>query len=128
MTGCEFCAPRLIRNEWMRPRYVRLDWDAKAADSVGRTLRRFLVASRHGIGVAERAGAGASRDLELAWLGRQAHLSDRFGGQWIVVEGDRLVAHSFDYEIARAGAEARGIVRPFIIFIPRPEREAFMGL
>lgn len=69
-----------------------------------------------------------ARQAEIKWLMRNEDLSERFGGQWIVVEKDELVANDIDYQKARHVATQRGITRPFIIFVPLKESGGFMGI
>ena len=71
---------------------------------------------------------GTTRQEELSWLERRPDLVREFGGQWIVVEKDELIASDKEYESARARAVGKGIAHPFIIFVPPSEDEAFMGL
>lgn len=68
------------------------------------------------------------RQTEINWLTRNKDLSDRYGGQWIVLEKDELVANDPDYHKAREAATRRGIKRPFIIFVPLKESGGFMGI
>jgi hypothetical protein len=69
----------------------------------------------------------AKRVAELAWLKKRPTLSKEFGGKWIVVEKDRLIASNVSYETARIEALKVGIRRPFIFYVA-PEEEAFMGV
>jgi hypothetical protein len=70
----------------------------------------------------------SSRQSEVNWLKRNKQVSEHYGGQWIVLEKDEMVAHDEDYKKAREAATRRGIKRPFIIFIPRKESGGFMGI
>jgi hypothetical protein len=68
------------------------------------------------------------RQMEMSWLARHKDLADFYGGQWIVLEKDELVANDMDYEKARHIATQKGIKRPFIIFLSFKENGAFMGI
>jgi hypothetical protein len=68
------------------------------------------------------------RQSEIDWLKRHKDLSERYGGRWIVLEKDELVASETDYRKAREAAVRRGIKRPFIIFVPLKEVGGFMGI
>jgi Family of unknown function (DUF5678) len=70
----------------------------------------------------------SSRGTEINWLTQNKELSDRYGGQWIVLEKDELVASDTDYKKARDVAIRRGIKRPFIIFVPPRGSGGFMGI
>lgn len=75
------------------------------------------------------AQRGSSRrQLELDWLTQHKDLSHHYGGQWIVLEKNELIASDKDYIKARNAATQQGIERPFIIFVPLEEDEAFMGV
>ncbi len=68
------------------------------------------------------------RAQELKWLTDHSGVLRDLGGEWIVIEGDRLVANHPSYEVARDNAIRAGVLRPFIIFVPRSTEAAFMGL
>jgi hypothetical protein len=68
------------------------------------------------------------RQREMNWISRTKDLADRYGGQWIVIEKDELVANDPDYRKAREAATQRGIRRPFIIFVPVRDSDGFMGI
>ena len=72
--------------------------------------------------------AGSARTQELQWVRDHATVLRDLAGKWIVVEGDRLVASDPNYETARDMAVQKGIVRPFIIYVPESVEGAFMGL
>ena len=69
-----------------------------------------------------------SRTPELEWLKDHRNALVGFAGNWIVVEGSRLIANRPSYEAARQAALDAGIVRPFITFVPESTDVAFMGL
>ena len=60
------------------------------------------------------------RKRELAW--RRSHLDElqsRFAGQWVVLEGEEVVASSEDAARAIETARASGIAVPFVFFVER---------
>ena len=63
------------------------------------------------------------RTRELAWLA--AH-EEEYAGQWVFLEGDRLVAHGDDPLLFREIANAERIEVPFIVHV-RKDRGPFMG-
>jgi hypothetical protein len=69
-----------------------------------------------------------SRQMEMSWLVRHKDLSECYRGQWIVLEGDQLIANDVDYLKAREAATQKGIQHPFIFFVPGRETGAFMGV
>jgi Family of unknown function (DUF5678) len=64
----------------------------------------------------------------MNWLTQHKDLASQYGGQWIVLEKDELIANDKDYAKARYAATQKGINRPFIIFVPLEEDGAFMGI
>ena len=69
-----------------------------------------------------------SRTPELEWLKDHRNALAEFAGNWIVIEGHRLIANRPSYEAARQAALDAGIVRPFLTFVPESTEAAFMGL
>lgn len=76
----------------------------------------------------EHVGQSSSRAAEMNWLTTHKDVAEQYGGQWIVLEKDALIANHPEYQKARDAATQRGIKRPFIIFIPRNDGGAFMGI
>jgi hypothetical protein len=54
------------------------------------------------------------RSRELAWLA--AHRRE-YAGQWVVLEGERLIGHGDDPRPIVAEARAEGIDCPFVVHI-----------
>jgi len=74
-------------------------------------------------------GFGPSRrQTEIEWLKRNKDLADRYGGQWIALEKDELVANDQDYRKVREAVIEKGIKRPLIIFVPLKDNGGFMGI
>lgn len=72
-----------------------------------------------------------AREREDAW--RREHrqlLQDQFAGQWVVLEGEEIVAHSQDPAQAVSEARAKGIAVPFVFYVegPRPPGTFRLGL
>ena len=55
---------------------------------------------------------------EVQWLA--AHARD-YAGQWVALDGDRLLAHSPDHREVWAAAEASGVYLPLVTFIDNPD-------
>lgn len=67
-----------------------------------------------------------NRDCELAW--RQSHrdeLQRRFAGEWVVLEGEEVVAHSGDAAQAMEQARAKGVAVPFVFYVDPPQPNVF---
>ena len=72
--------------------------------------------------------ASSRRQTEIGWIAKNRNLTDKYGGQWVVIEKDELVANDPDYLKARDVAKQRGIRRPFIFFVPPKDSGGFMGV
>jgi hypothetical protein len=65
-----------------------------------------------------RGGAGVPhRTQEQAWRGDHAEALREFAGQWVVLEGERLIAHGADPALLAQEARARGIEVPYVFFV-----------
>jgi hypothetical protein len=68
------------------------------------------------------------RHREMEWLSAHAGELVKHAGEWIVLEGDGIIASDPEYQTARDQAVARGITRPLIFFIPEDDgAEGFIG-
>ncbi len=80
---------------------------------------------------ADRSDAGLAeeepdpmRRREYEWI-RQHR--DQYAGQYVVVEGSKLIAHGTDGRKVLAGARQSGIRIPFIVRIESPDELPFGG-
>jgi hypothetical protein len=64
------------------------------------------------------------RTLEYKWL--KEH-SKEYAGQWVALEGDQLIAHSFNANEVFAAADASGIDRPLFLRFENPDALPFAG-
>ena len=55
---------------------------------------------------------------ERKWVEEHAKELTQFVGNWIAIEGDRLVAHSPDYEEVIKRAREEGVSIPYVIKLP----------
>jgi len=69
------------------------------------------------------------RTRELRWKQNNEQLLEALAGQWLVVEGDELIAHGQDPVTLVAAAKRRGIQVPFVFFVePRTRDTVKIGL
>lgn len=68
-----------------------------------------------------------SREAEVAWIASHAEELSDFRGQWLVVEGQRLIAHSFDFLEVVRDARSHGIEIPYVTKLPAEEERPFIG-
>jgi aryl carrier-like protein len=75
-------------------------------------------------------GRCTHRQRELEW--RRTHLDvlRRLAGQWVVLEGEELIAHGRDAVRVVARARRKGVAVPFVFFVepPDPTPTAQIGL
>ena len=63
-----------------------------------------------------------SRERELAWRSsHQEELHRRFAGQWVVLEGEEIVAASRNAAEATEVARMKGISLPFLFYVDKPQ-------
>ena len=69
------------------------------------------------------------RTRELRWRQDNDQVLETLAGQWLVVEGDELVAHGQDPVALVSAARQRGIRVPFLFFVePRASDTVKIGL
>jgi hypothetical protein len=69
------------------------------------------------------------RERELAWRRTHAMELRRYENQWVVLEGEEIIAHSADAAEAIRQAKSRNIRTPYIFFVePVSENVVRIGL
>ena len=77
----------------------------------------------------EARPAASRRARELRWRQENMQLLETLAGQWLVVEGDELIAHGQDPVSLVTAARRRGIQIPFVFFVePRTRDTIKIGL
>jgi uncharacterized protein DUF5678 len=64
--------------------------------------------------------ASGHRTRELEWRRMHREVLCNFAGQWVVLEGEEMVAHSKDPQQAVVEARAKGIWLPYIFYVGKP--------
>jgi hypothetical protein len=59
------------------------------------------------------------------WMNEHAH---EYGGQWVALDGDRLIAHGENAEEVFAAADADGAYLPLVTYIPPADAPPFVGV
>jgi predicted DNA-binding antitoxin AbrB/MazE fold protein len=72
----------------------------------------------------ESAGAVNDRREELQWLATE---SGPYAGDWVALDGPRLVAHGEKLASVSAAARAAGVIEPFFARVPRDKGVPFGG-
>jgi len=55
---------------------------------------------------------------EVQWLAAHAR---EYAGQWVALDGDRLIAHGPDHREVWAVVEASGVYLPLVTFVDNPD-------
>jgi hypothetical protein len=69
-------------------------------------------------------GDDETRRRRLEWL--KSH-REEYGGQYIALDGDRLIAVGPNYRVAREKALAAGKTNAFVTYLSKPDEIAEMG-
>lgn len=56
------------------------------------------------------------RSREMAWI---AEHEEAYAGQWVALDGNRLIAHGSDPLAFKEKVRSEGVARPFIVHIPK---------
>jgi len=59
------------------------------------------------------------------WMREHRH---EYAGQWVALDGDRLIAHGLDGSAVHAAARADGAYLPLITYIPPADAPPFIGI
>jgi hypothetical protein len=94
-------------------------------------LRQFLDLELEQVKAQDRAqptpgenGDGDTRARRLEWL--KSH-REEYGGQYVALDGDRLIAVGPNYRVAREKALAAGKPNAFVTYLSKPDEIAEMG-
>lgn len=70
------------------------------------------------------------RQRELEWIETHASEMGRLAGEWVVLEGEDLIAHGKSASRVVASARRKGIKVPFVFYVESPDLEptAHFGL
>jgi predicted DNA-binding antitoxin AbrB/MazE fold protein len=72
----------------------------------------------------EATGAFNDRRKEMLWL---ANESGPYAGQWVALDGSRLLAHGSELGPASAAARAAGVQHPLLTHVPPKDELPFGG-
>jgi hypothetical protein len=61
----------------------------------------------------------------MRWMNEHSH---EYGGQWVALDGDRLIAHDVDADEVFAAADADGAYLPLVTYIPPVDAPPFVGV
>ena len=75
----------------------------------------------------ESAVPVVSRETEIAWVASHSEELAQFEGQWIVVDGQRVVVNGYDFAEVTKDARSKGIEIPYVIKVEIGEVEPVIG-
>jgi hypothetical protein len=76
-----------------------------------------------------RPVASGHRSRELEWCRTHTEVLRQFAGQWVVLEGEEIIAHGEDPLLVVAEARAKGIQVPYVFYIEDTDAKVVrMGL
>jgi|SRR5262245_39770776 len=61
----------------------------------------------------------------MRWMNEHSH---EYGGQWVALDGDRLIAHGPNAAEVLAAADADGAYLPLVTYIPPADSPPFVGV
>jgi hypothetical protein len=65
------------------------------------------------------------RSREEKWLAEHSH---EYANQWVALEGDQLIAHSFNAAEVFAAVKFLGVERPLFVRVEDPDEPPFAGV
>ncbi len=57
------------------------------------------------------------RNLEFEWIQNNKNKLSKLVGQWIALQGKRLVSHGTNFKIVKSQAKEKGFANPLIFFV-----------
>jgi hypothetical protein len=64
------------------------------------------------------------RQRELEWIHTHGDEMRRLAGEWVVLEGESLIAHGKNAARVVASARSKGVAVPFVFYVESPSVEA----
>jgi len=104
-------SPNTVKKWWREGRLHGVQLSPRKLRFAARDVREFLRAS------APQPAEANYRQEEIRW--RQSHREILLGlqGQWVVVEGSRLISHDPDPASAVKAARKQGVLVPYVVFV-----------
>jgi uncharacterized protein DUF5678 len=114
---------QLLGSENQKPQLSAALWPTEALPEGGGWLGNLAIQSTSGhlLYIASRPRRRTAfrplqghRSRELEWRRTHGEILQAYSGQWVVLEGDRVVAHGYDPVGLIAEARAQGIEVPYV--------------
>lgn len=72
------------------------------------------------------ATPAVTMSAEMEWLTSHTEELSGFRGEWLLIMGRELIAHSKDFKEIHNAVEAHGITAPFLYYVSTPEEANFI--
>lgn len=119
-------SPNTVKELWRSGRLPGIRVSERKLRFRSADVEHFLRAGRN---AGTAAVSGVYRAEEQAFCREHLEELRALGGQWVVIEGSRLVEHDVDPVRAVDRARRRGIASPYVFFVPaQPSASIQMGL
>jgi hypothetical protein len=59
-----------------------------------------------------------TESVEMAWLNEKSRELEQFRGEWLLIHGDRLIAHSVEFGEIKTAIRRLSIRSPFVYYVP----------
>jgi hypothetical protein len=59
-----------------------------------------------------------SESVEMRWLVRNSGFLSSYAGEWLLIQGEGLLAHSRDFQVIKAAIAEGGLRSPFVYYVP----------
>jgi hypothetical protein len=69
-----------------------------------------------------------TESVEMQWLVENSELLNQYAGEWLLIVGQTLAAHSRDYQSIKAVIAQRQLLSPFVYYVPKAEESNWMGI
>jgi len=64
---------------------------------------------------------GIPESTEMKWLVHNSDMLSTYSGEWLLIHGEMLLAHSRDFEVIREEISRRNLTSPFVYYVPLNE-------
>jgi Family of unknown function (DUF5678) len=86
-----------------------------------RTIVRRTLSREEMEGIEPRPAKTQFRDRELEWRRTHHELLQQYQNEWVVLEGEQVIAHGTDPVQVIQEAKRRGILKPYIFFVEQED-------
>ena len=105
-------------------------------DTLDSARQRQVLEFARGLAVSDKTQGGerscdSEPDLgesaEMRWLVENHPWLEGYRGEWLLIQGGGLAAHSADFSEIRRAIAVRDIKSPFVYYVPKPDESTFIA-